>query len=411
VRFDPNGLAVIAGCGGFGLAAAGWLAERGARRIVLASRSGRATSDGEKTLGELRRDGVTVTIEACDVADRKDLADLLDRLRAQGPIRTVVHAAMVLDDAPLRELDGKRMLNVLRPKVLGASHLDRLTRDDPIEHFLLFTSIAAVIGNPGQAVYAAANGYLEGLAAARREAGLPALAIAWGAITDTGYLARQAGSVEVLARRAGAERFAARHALGLLDTLMRCDGGGVAEAVQVLAPMNWSKARQALPLFESPAFSHLAREADETQPSDAGRIDLAAAVSELDPAAAHALVVRLVTTEVASIFRMPEADINPARPLTELGMDSLMGLELRMKAQRSLGVDIPLVSVGGGLSIDAIASKIIARLGRAETAAGLLQSDAALATRHVSLEGMDTDALQRIAESVEERRAGMERVL
>ncbi len=182
---------VTGGCGGFGLATARWLAERGARHLVLAGRSGAASPEAREALASLAASGVNVHAEALDIADAASVEKLIQKIgRTLPPLAGVFHAAMVLDDALIANLDAERLKKVLAPKVTGAENLDRLTRDLPLDYFVLFSSATTAIGNPGQGSYVAANGFLEGLARQRRAARLPALAVAWGGIEDVGLLAR-----------------------------------------------------------------------------------------------------------------------------------------------------------------------------------------------------------------------------
>ncbi len=131
---------------------------------------------------------------------------LLAKLRAVAPLKTVIHAAMVLDDAFISNLNRDRNRPVIDVKAAGAVFLDRLTRQDRLDHFILFSSVTTLVGSPGQGNYVAANGFLEGLARARRAEGLPALAVGFGAIADAGYLARNSEINERLGRRIGKTR-------------------------------------------------------------------------------------------------------------------------------------------------------------------------------------------------------------
>ena len=410
VCFDGTGqYVVVGGTGGFGLETARWLAGRGVRHIALVGRSGRLAGGDPAILDELRAEGVEVRIEACDAANRKALAGLLSRLRAARPICGVIHAAMVLDDAAIHNLDVARIGKVLQPKVEGAANLDRLTREDGIEQFILFSSVSALIGNPGQAAYAAANGFLEGLARRRREESLPAVAIGWGPIADTGYLARHEAGRAVISRRAGTTELKARHALGLLAEWLSRDQGSVAEAVLTVAPMDWSVAA-GLPLLATPAFTALRREAEAGGRAEAGSVDLAAAVAGLDPRAARDLVARLVAKEVATIFRMAPEEINADRPLAELGMDSLMGLELRVAAQRALGVEIPMSALADGLSVNSMADRILVRLGGEGRRPALSGAESDLVSQHLPEAG-EAGHLAPLGKVIARRQAGLEGVL
>jgi NADPH:quinone reductase-like Zn-dependent oxidoreductase/acyl carrier protein len=400
---------VIGGVGGFGLAAAEWLADLGARKLVLVSRSGCPSAEATAAIESLRERGVDVRVEPCDVAVQNDLAALLDRIRAGAEIAGIIHAAMVIDDELIANITPDRLRAVLRPKVDGAALLDRLTRGDRLDYFILFSSVTALIGNPGQAAYVAANGFLDGLARRRRGEGLPALSVNWGAIMDVGYLARNAKTSEMIARRAGVSGLKARHALDLLTGVLAQDDGAVASASVAIAPMNWSEAKRGLPVLDRPLFSEIMRKIDASS-AEATATDLAQAIADLDDAAACELVFKHLAAQLAKILHMPADEINRSRPLAELGMDSLMGLELRLAMQRQLGVDIPLVSISEGWSIDSIAAKVVARLRTNIKADGLERSAADLAQQHVS-EVLPKDALEVLRGEVESGEARLSRVL
>ena len=186
---------VTGGLGGFGLAAAEWLVERGARHLALVGRSGASSRSAREAVEAIRRRGVQVRVASLDVADKHATEQFLaDIARTMPPAAGVIHAAMVLDDAIVANMDEARLLKVLRPKIAGAENLDELTRGLELDYFILFSSATTIIGNPGQGAYVAANGFLEGLARQRRSERLPALAVAWGAIGDVGVLARHAAT-------------------------------------------------------------------------------------------------------------------------------------------------------------------------------------------------------------------------
>jgi NAD(P)-dependent dehydrogenase (short-subunit alcohol dehydrogenase family)/acyl carrier protein len=399
---------IIGGLGGFGLATAGWLADRGAKTIVLVGRSSVSEGAASAAIEELRRRGVDVRSERCDAADPASLDRLLAALRARMPIKGVVHAAMVLDDALIRNLDTARIARVLRAKIDIGLNLDRLTQNDDLDYFWLYSSITTMIGNPGQSAYVAGNSALEALARTRRAAGRPALAIRWGAIEDAGVLARERSKIADLARRAGASAFKARDALDLLEQAIAGDDGSRAGAVVTLAAMNWSEARSQLTLLRTPLFSDLRGIADST-PTLA--VDLSEAIKTLDDGAARDLVARHLAGELSAILRMPADDLNWQRPLAELGLDSLMAVELRLAATRRLGVELPLSSIADGASISSVAEKVVARL-RSNRAAGdgNLMADQELAEKHLDVQ-LDGEQLERIRREVGERAAVSDRVI
>ena len=237
----PGTVLVTGGTGLLGGLTAGHLAASGkARELLLASRSGPQAPGAAKLAASLAASGATAQITACDTADRDALAALLARV----PLTGVVHAAGVLDDGVIGSLTAARVDTVMRPKADTAWHLHQLTANDDLGMFVLFSSAAAVLGGPGQANYAAGNAFLDGLAAARRAAGLPAVSLAWGLFADasamTGHLA--ANDLARIARD-GLELLSAREGLALLDAALARD-----EALLVPARLRLAPRRPAVPV-------------------------------------------------------------------------------------------------------------------------------------------------------------------
>ena len=390
---------IFGGLGGFGLEAAVWLADHGARSIILTSRSGSVTEQGEQTLARLAKMEVTVTIEKCDVADEKATIDLLTRVRRDHAIKGIMHTAMVLDDELIQNLTDKQIDDVLRPKVQGADILDRATRVDDLDYFVLFSSAAVLFGNPGQAHYVAANAWLDGLAHKRRLQGLPALAVGWGAITDVGVLARQLDTAKSLARHTGGVEFKARQGLELLARLL-ANGDGKANYSAnypsvTLAAMNWSFAGKTLPIMHKPAFTLMARQASSNKQS-VENVDIAGLIEGLDDSEAQLAIAQLLAQEVSAIFRMPVEEINLKRSLVELGMDSLMGMELRTAAEVKLGIDLPMASIGDGTTINDMAVKVLMRVRSRKTADDEVSAGTQdLARQHLG-ETVDDSTLKKI---------------
>jgi NAD(P)-dependent dehydrogenase (short-subunit alcohol dehydrogenase family)/acyl carrier protein len=346
---------VTGGISGFGFAAARWLAQHGAGRVALLGRRGAATPGAADRAAELRALGAEVSIHAGDVADPASLAAVLEEIRrTQGPLRGVVHAASAVGDALASELagsavDGVDIAGILKPKLGGAIALDRLTRGDPIELFLLFSSATTLLGAPGQGVYVAANLALEAMARQRRARGLPALAIAWGPIEDTGYLADRPETRDALARRLGAKPMRSAQALAGLPAIA---GSGLATAA--FAETSWNEARRFLPILGAPVFAEIRADAGSSPGDDT----LVERLAGLGSDEALALLKTAVAEEAANILRLPAAGIDPLRPLSEMGMDSLMAVELRLALENRLRIDLPLMSLAEGTSVASIATRL-----------------------------------------------------
>ncbi|MBW8725294.1 MAG: SDR family NAD(P)-dependent oxidoreductase [Inquilinus limosus] len=404
---------VTGGTGGFGFATALWLAERGAKTIVVASRRG-TLGPAEKAEAErLAARGVTLAAERLDVTDRAACEKLLAALeRRHGPLRGIIHAAMVLDDGLLRDLDATRIERVLAPKIKGAIHLDLVSRTRAPDYFVLFSSATTLIGNPGQANYVAANAYLEALARTRLAQGLPALAVSWGAIADAGVLARDAAKGDALKRRIGRSSLKAAEALAQLGRLLARPARTPEEAVVACARIDWQAATRELPILATPRLAGMAdgRRAEAAE----AEVDLSALIAGRSDAEAQAIVSETMLAEIGRILRMPPADIDGDRPFAELGMDSLMGLELDAAMQSRYGIDLPFLSIGAGLTLNELSGRIVTRLrGGAPAAVPEAQKpteEGQLMARHLETD-LEEDTAVLVREAVRDRAKTTRRVL
>jgi phthiocerol/phenolphthiocerol synthesis type-I polyketide synthase C len=357
VRFAKDSTwLVTGGLAGFGLESARWLAARGVGNLVLLSRRGMDTPGAQDAVAELTGQGVKALALSCDVTDADSLAATLQQAAViLPPIRGVLHAAMVLDDRFIANLDAGSMSAVLRPKLLGAWNLHALTRNLPIEHFVLYSSITTVIGNPGQANYVAANAGLEALAQLRRQMGLPATCIGWGPIGDAGYLTRNTAVRDSLGKRLGGKPLTAAEALARLDERIG------AEADRALANMDWGVLSRFLPSAGGSRFAVLNRNIrDNTQ--DDGSLDFRVLAVEKSVQELQGMVRGFVLAEVAQILSLNAERIDPDRPLHDLGMDSLMAVELALGLEKRFGVQFPVMLLNESPSATRVAERIVERL-------------------------------------------------
>ena len=356
-RPGPGAHLVVGGTGGFGFETACWLAGLGAATVVVASRSGTLAPELLARADALRAVGTTLLVETLDVTDAASVTALVDRLaRDHGRMAGVIHAAVVLDDALIANLEPHRLARVLAPKVAGADNLDRATRGAALDYFVAYSSVAAMVGNPGQGAYAAANGYLQGLVARRRAAGLPGLAVGWGAISDAGLLARDPHNAARLARLAGVEAMTSRAALSYLATLL---GQPATQATVPCALFHAGDAQQRFKLLRTPAFAGVFAGGDAVAAGEAGLATRIAGKSDGD---ARALVAALVAADVGRIFRLPPDEVEMTRPLDELGLDSMMSLDLRMSIEKRFGIELPVMAISTGVSVNELAVRLIASL-------------------------------------------------
>jgi amino acid adenylation domain-containing protein len=334
---SPDGTYLVTGgLGGFGLAIAEWLVEQGARSLTLLGRSGASREEAELAISRMRASGAHVMAVAADVTDRARLAEVLQQAQAFGkPLRGVVHAAGVIDDCMVSNLQPERIERVFRPKVVGAWNLHELTRDLPLDFFVLLSSVAGVIGSVGQAHYAGANRALDALAAARRSEGLPALSIAWGPIADAGFLQRRQDVARYL-EQTGVRPIPLKDALQGLAELIGRDCGTV-----VFADIDWATLARAMPSCAAgPRFSELTR-FETAGGGNAGHY-LRTRLLSLPAEARLPLVESFVREQVGSVLKVSPQTVEIDRPLAELGLDSLTSFELKNRIEADLGASLPI---------------------------------------------------------------------
>jgi acyl transferase domain-containing protein/NADPH:quinone reductase-like Zn-dependent oxidoreductase/acyl carrier protein len=349
---------ITGGLSGFGLRTAEWLAERGARYLVLLGRRGAGADEAQTVLARLERRGVRVLACACDVTDRLALDDVLDRIaRELPPLRGIVHAATVIDDALARDMSDAQIRRVLSPKVLGALHLHELTRALPLDFFVLYSSATTLFGNPGQGNYIAANSVLEAICRARRAAGLPATCVRWGAIDDVGFLARSPKLKQALQDRMGGAALQSSVALDVLEAMLLSDRSdlGVLE-------LDWRAMRRSLPSASAAKFIEVARNVSHGEAEEETSVDLERMLRELPPEALHGAVVDMLKTEVGEILRIAPDKIDPARAMQEMGFDSLMGVELVVAVENRFGVRLPVLALSDSPTVAKLATWIIRQL-------------------------------------------------
>ncbi|WP_437819492.1 type I polyketide synthase [Sorangium sp. So ce1078] len=334
----PDGTYLVTGgLGGIGIELAAWLVERGARHLVLLGRSG-ASVDAQRAVDALSARGAEVRVRRADVAERPALERILAEIEAEmPPLRGVIHAAAVLDDGVILNQSAERLRAAMAPKVLGAWNLHALTSGVPLDFFVLFSAAGTLMGSPGQGNYAAANAFLDALAPYRRGLGLPALSIDWGAWAEVGLAAATASRGERIALRGVGSMRPAQ----ALEALGRLLGGPHARvAVMRFDLRQWGEFH--LTAARSPFLERLAREQAEraARPADQGALVAALAAAESAAARAQLLEAHL-REQIGQVLRVAPSRIDPEAPLGEMGLDSLMSLELRNRIEASLGLRLP----------------------------------------------------------------------
>jgi acyl transferase domain-containing protein/short-subunit dehydrogenase/acyl carrier protein len=339
-ELDLQGTVLITGATGKlgGLVAKHLVSHHGVPSIVLVSRSGRDAEGAPELERELDELGAKVAVQACDVADRNQLAALIERIPQELPLRGVVHAACVIDDGVIESLTPERVDRVLEPKVEAAWHLHELTREMDLSAFVLFSSAAGVLGAPGQGGYAAANSFMDALVSERRAQGLPGVSIAWGPWARVS--GRSAGLSTAEATRAARSGV---HILSDEEGLRRFDAAlaaGQAQPVAVRLDMAALRAQartQTLP----PLLHGLVPVPPARTTHAAGR-PLAERLRGASEPDRIKMVREAVSRETATVLghSSPHA-IDPERPFKELGFDSLTAVELRNRLAEMTGLRLP----------------------------------------------------------------------
>ncbi|MFD4631738.1 SDR family NAD(P)-dependent oxidoreductase [Streptomyces sp. NPDC058284] len=364
VPLDPEGTVLVTGAGGVlgGLVARHLAARHGVKHLLLAGRRGADTPGAAALLADLQRLGCEAEFAVCDVADRAAVAELLAKVPVQHPLTGVVHAAGALDDGVVTSLTPERLDRVLRPKVDAALALHEATRELPLSAFVLFSSAAGVIGNAGQANYAAANAYLDALAQRRDADGLPSQSLAWGlweqrsemtgTLDGTGLRRMARGGVAALSDAQG---------LALFDAALRLDDTLLVPVRLDTARLRAGATRGSVP----PLLRGLVRGARPTATrADATQVaTLRDQLASLGGEERRERVEELVRARVADVLghEGPEA-IDPEQAFKDLGFDSLTAVDLRNRLNAATGLRLPATLVFDHPTPAAAAAYVTARL-------------------------------------------------
>ncbi len=340
VKFAADAAYLITGgLGGLGLRLAQWMAQQGARHIVLLGRTGLAANGRDERaepIEALRAQGVRVTIIAADLASPEAMPSVFARFGADLPrLRGIFHAATVVHGAPLAQITASDLLAMLRPKVRGTIVLDALTRNLELDFFVAFSSAAAVLGAKNMAHYAAANQFLDSFAHMRRAAGLPMLSIDWGA-WDTMRLAADQERAQFTA--GGLPPMPSEDALRILSTWL-----GSERAQLLVANIHWPTMK---PLLEvnrvRPLVARFGSSAIQDGELAYALLNVAADLPPSSGENREQAILNVVSEEAAGILGMRHGALPPADvPLIELGMDSLMAVDLKNRLQKRFAIMLP----------------------------------------------------------------------
>nr|QVV57684.1 beta-ketoacyl synthase [Myxococcales bacterium] len=333
IRADASYL-ITGGLGGLGLALSQWLVDKGARHLALMGRS--APSDAaRRAIRAMEKSGAQVLVIEADVSQEADVREAFAQVgENMPPLRGVVHAAGILDDRTLLEMDEERFRRVLTPKVQGGWNLHACSLQHNLDFFVAYSSSASLLGAPGQGNYAAANAFLDALSHGRRRAALPGMSIHWGPFAEVGLAAAQESRGKRLSHR-GIESLTPAQGLAAFGRLL--ERPRVELGVLRLAVHQWVEFYPQV--AGSPFWSELQREPSATdRPAPSSRMSFRQLLEKRPPAERLVLLERHLLEQVGQVLRLDLARIDRLSSFTSLGMDSLLSLELRNKLESSLGV-------------------------------------------------------------------------
>jgi NAD(P)-dependent dehydrogenase (short-subunit alcohol dehydrogenase family)/acyl carrier protein len=355
--FKPEATYLITGgFGGLGLELAKWLVAEGVRHLVLMGRRGAATPEAQQAVQELEQAGTQVWAVAADITQEAQITQLLANLAdSMPPLKGIIHTAVVLDDGMLVNLNKTRFTKVMGPKALGAWLLHQQTVNMPLDFFILFSSISALIGNRGQGSYVAANTFLDTLAHYRRAHGLPAISINLGPIAAG--LAVRNEEIKQHFEQLGIKHLPPNHAMGALGHLMRWN------PIQIgVFDQDWNK------MFGSnnPRFSHLIQKQEESDVR-ATVIALRHELLALEPEACQERIASLLSKLVANQLRLAIDKVDRYQELSLMGMESLTTAELQTEIYKTFGIQFSMLELMTGNSIVKLTEQLMLKIADSAT--------------------------------------------
>jgi len=341
---------ITGGFGGLGGVLARWLVDQGARHLILAGRSAPADA-GKELQRELEAAGAQVIAAQTDVANDSDVARLLSLIETDSaPLRGVFHAAGVLADAVLLQLDWDRVQKTMAPKAAGAFNLHRRTLGLPLDYFVMFSSAASILGSPGQGGYSAANAYLDALAHYRQSLGLPALSINWGPWEEVGMAASSNANTARRWAGAGMQRIGLQDGMSAFELLL---ASGMPQAA--VLRVNWPQYVNQVPAGSARSYiADLVSNVSNLQPH--ARESLVRLLRDSAAADRAAIVLSFMREQVERVIGLRSGSLESQVPLTSLGLDSLMGVDLRNAIRAALGVNIQVAKILEGASAAELAA-------------------------------------------------------
>ena len=391
---------ITGGLGGFGLKTAQWLADQGARKLILLSRRGPSSEEAQEFIRYAEDHDITVHAVSCDVTDKQAVHDVYHQCSKEiAPIRGIIHAATVIDDDLAFNLNIEKITNSLNAKMTGAMHLHEASLKDPLDFFVLYSSVTTLWGNPGQASYVAANHWLEAFTVHRQNMGLPATCVRWGAIDDVGFLQRNEKIKSALEKRTGSEAIKSGDALDFLGKVLVKQRSTLG-----IMELNWGTLKKYLPTSTDSKFTEINLTAAHDEQDQDVTIDLKQLISEMGIEQFRQFIISKIRHELAQILMIAEDKIDPDQSIYDMGMDSLMGLELVTGLEGKLGIQIPVMALSETPRLNSLADKIIQLVNagnEAEADSDTYHSVKKLADAHS--QEVDDEELRKFAGSLESK--------
>ncbi|KAB8332382.1 type I polyketide synthase [Scytonema tolypothrichoides VB-61278] len=342
---------ITGGLGGIGLLVAQWMVDHGAKHLVLVGRSS-PNEAATATLRALEETGTQVVVIQTDVSQEEEVTSLLNRIKTLMPqLRGIIHTAGVSEDRLLVDHQWQLFAKVFAPKVSGAWNLHTLTQDLPLDFFVLFSSAASIIGPAGLANYAAANAFLDILANYRRSLTLPGLSISWGPWSMVGMAKAIGSRGEVQWATKGIKPIESQQALSVLENLLPQDAAQIG-----VMQVNWSKFLQqfsasSYPNFVSEIAQQLQKSLKTQEQQKVKAPQLLDQIKAVSKDQSQSLLITYLQQQIAKALGITTSGLNIDEPLNQMGLDSLMVIELRNRLKADLAVDIPITKFLDGLSI------------------------------------------------------------
>ena len=350
IPVSQNGTYLISGgLGGFGLAVAEWLGDCGAKNLVLVGRNTAVKTEAKFVLANLERRGIRVEVMHADISNEEEVKRVIEKCeKGLPPLKGIIHAAMVLEDAFLSEMDELKMKKVMEPKILGAWNLHLQTLNKDLEFFICFSSFASLVGNSDQGNYVAANTFLDLLPEYRHHMKLPALTVCWGPMGEVGYVA-QHKEIKEHFKRQGFDEVTLKQAWKAISTGLKNKIGTIG-----VAAIDWKTVSKYNPTTEtSPKYSRLVLNSTVSHQTGIGEKDSFLITSEMEPQERILKITEELKKEIAAILGASVSKLEVDSPISVLGFDSLMAVELVVRIERVFNVKLPKITLlRAGLNIN-----------------------------------------------------------